>query len=763
MTVSKVLPDGNLKSIGYPLKAVKASILHPERLEPVPYGAVGELCASGSQVAMGYLNRPDITTASFIRAEDGSVIYRTGDYARWLPNGEIECLGRKDNQIKLNGFRIELGEIENSILSHAGDMIKSCVVSLVTVQRKPTIVAYYVPHETQQVLEKIAEKADDGDKYLHMGAIINPSVILERLTSLAHYMSPKILLPFKAFPSLPSGKINRKALKTIAEKLSAGDITKYSGVSTPNGVNGNDSTELSESESILRDAWAELFDMDGQEISATDLFSSHGGDSIGAINLVSILRRQNWSLSVNDALSYPSLREQAQYLKASKSSSTRDPLSGFVVDPSVYQRLEAAGLAADDIEDIYPCAPGQVEFLTQGHTEDQFWQLMTVRRLPKDFVLGRWMDLTRKLTQANQILRAMYMKQVESDPLSWVQVILRDPVLDLKMVDCSPEEDKDNIIRHHWDQHFEIGKPFVRYLGLRYEDGTMDLCTKLDHAMYDGTLLRIFDDQFTALRDGRKLPKSVPFKSFVAYTNQDNERKRMLSFWKDHLRSSAFNYPAQLENPKVGGVLVKKINLDVASYAQSVGVTPSIVFQTAYTLLLCRLSGHTDVAYDYLLTGRNVDMDDPQLINGTCANFLPFRSHLDRSSTGMPALLRDTQNGFWKMTENGLVSLGDIYKALGAERRQAAAKTLFLYQPFEPAQGEQDHMRWIVMAMSKVTMFVNYAIMFEVFKDVQGNKLKLQYDTRLFTKAQAEAAVESYTQIVTRLVEERPAMAGELI
>ncbi|KAH6658496.1 hypothetical protein BKA67DRAFT_591458 [Truncatella angustata] len=763
MTVSKVLPEGNLKSIGYPLRAIKASILHTDRLEPVPYGTVGELCVSGGQVAMGYLNRPDITATSFIKTSDGSVLYRTGDYARWLANGEIECLGRKDNQIKLNGYRIELGEIENTILAHASDVVKSCVVSLVTVQRKPAIVAYYVPQDTPELLAKKDEHYEEDDKHMFPTAVIDPAIIRTRITSLAHYMEPKLFLPFRSFPSLPSGKINRKVLKSIAGSLNAGDIAKYSGISSPRATNESESTELTETETILRNAWSELFDIEAADISASDLFSSHGGDSIGAINLVSILRRQSWSLSVNDALSYPSLREQARYVKASKSTTGHNPLADFVVDPAVHQKLEAAGLASEDIEEIYPCAPGQVEFLTQGHTNDQFWQLMTVRRLPPSFDFDLWIDLTRKLTAANQILRAMYMKQVDADQLSWVQVILKEPVLDLEIVECSSENEKDNLVRRHWDQHFEIGKPFVRYLVLRYEDGTIDLCTKLDHAMYDGTLLRVFDDQFTALRQGTELPKSVPFKAFIEYNSQKDERGRMLSFWRDHLANNTFNYPSHIEGPKVGGALVKKLNLDVATYAQTAGVTPSIVFQTAYTLLLSRLSGETDITYDYLLTGRNVDMDDPQLINGTCANFLPFRSRFDRSTTEMNTLLRETQNGFWQMTENGLVSLGDIYKALGVDRRRTAAKTLFLYQPFEPAQGEQDHMRWIVMAMSKVTMFVNYSIMFEVFKDVQGNKLKLQYDARLFSEQAAGTVMDTYMEIVTRLVKENPVTAGQLL
>ncbi|OTA99739.1 hypothetical protein M426DRAFT_16133 [Hypoxylon sp. CI-4A] len=752
MTVSKVTVDGSLKSIGYPLKAVKASILHPKNLTPVPHGAVGELCVSGAQVAIGYVNRPDLTAAAFIKGEDGEIIYRTGDYARWLPNGEIECFGRKDNQVKINGFRIELAEIENVILSHAGDLVNSCVVGAANIQNKKQIVVYYVPQETSPT-------AEDTDSLLYPKTVVAPSAITERLHALAHYMIPKIFLPFWRFPLLASGKADRKKLNQIAESMSTGDLARYS---EPRKVQqqSNGTEQLSSTETILRDAWANLFGVEAESIILSDLFYNYGGDSIAAINLSSMLRRQNYSLSVNDIMTYASLGEQATKMSPVKVETTQ--AVKFVVHPSVHSRLQAAGLAAEDIEEIYPAAPGQAEFLTQGHTEDQFWQLMTIRPVPQDFEFDVWLDLTRQLTAENQILRAMYLKQDESDPLSWVQVIHKKPVLDLAVIDCPDENEKSALIRGHWDRKFSIGRPFVRYLILKHPDGSMDICTKLDHAMYDGTLLRIFDDQFAALRDGQPMPPKTPFKEFVDHIQKQN-RTKMLDFWKENLKGTNFSFPSHIASPRVHSSVGATIDIPVNAFAQSAGVTASTVFQTAYSLLLSILSGNSDdVTYDYLLTGRNVDMDEPQLINGTCANFLPFRSRLE-STTALGTVLKKTQSSFWEMTENGLVGLGDIYNALGVSRSSSAAKTLFLFQPFEPATGKQSNMRWIVMAMSKVTMFVNYAIMFEVFKDARGHRLKMGYDERLFSKDRAKEVLDLYILIVTDMLASKDGTIGDLL
>lgn len=91
MTVSKVQPDGNLNSIGYPLKHVSAVILpaEGESLEEVEYGQVGELCVLGPQLAKGYLNRPDQTKKAFIRDANGAALYRTGDLAHWAEDGSL--------------------------------------------------------------------------------------------------------------------------------------------------------------------------------------------------------------------------------------------------------------------------------------------------------------------------------------------------------------------------------------------------------------------------------------------------------------------------------------------------------------------------------------------------------------------------------------------------------------------------------------------------------------------------------------------------
>ncbi|KAF4547717.1 AMP-binding enzyme 2 [Elsinoe fawcettii] len=736
MTVAKVLPGTNLKSIGRPLKHVTAMILSEDGTEIKSDGEVGELCVTGDQVAMGYHNRPDVTAKAFQRLANGTVVYRTGDLARLLADGEIECLGRRDNQVKLNGYRIELGEIEATLYREAADLIENCVALVRTGSNQgKRLVVIYVPQGSDR---------GDIDGFLDQQDSSAPQNLTERLSALPQYMVPKIFIPLASMPLLSSGKIDRRRLGAMLEEIDDGSLVAYT--ATTNSGDTEVGSQPSRYESRLRHAWADIFDVELNAILATSSFYQLGGDSIAAIQLSAALRKMGMIISVDDILANPVLQHQGHRITEATMMKSVDVQ--FLANEVELQQMRDAGIVSSMIEDIYPCAPGQVEFLTQSHTEEQFWQLMTVRRLPVGFNIDHWVRLTRDLTMANSILRSMY---VEAKKDRWLQVVLRDPIMDIETVRCRDEALGESLIKARWVERFQLGRPFVRYLILVYPDGTMDLCIKLDHAMYDGTLLRIFDEQFCALRDSQPLPPVTDFGQFLRHCRQA-DRPAMLNYWKNHLRDSHFDYPSQLTRPHATGMASLKISLPVQAYARASGTTEGTVFQAAYTILLCELSHSSDVLYDYLLTGRNVDMDNPQMINGTCANFLPFRMVVDNNMT-VTELLRKTQSLFWKITENGLVSLGEIYDAVGVDRNKVGAKTLFLYQPFEPAVGLQDPMRWLVMAMSKVTMHVNYALMFEVFKDVSGHRLKLQFDHREFSAQDAERILESYTAILKRLME----------
>jgi amino acid adenylation domain-containing protein len=180
--------------IGRPVAATTLYVLGSD-LKPVPTGEVGELYIGGAGLARGYLGRPDLTAERFLpdplAAEPGARMYRSGDLARFLPDGTMECLGRVDHQVKVRGYRIELGEIEAALIRHP-EVREAAVVAREDGSGEKGLVAYVVPQPGK------APAAEDLRNTLR-----------ERLPE---YMVPATFVSLAALPLTPNGKINRLAL-----------------------------------------------------------------------------------------------------------------------------------------------------------------------------------------------------------------------------------------------------------------------------------------------------------------------------------------------------------------------------------------------------------------------------------------------------------------------------------------------------------------------------------------------------------------------
>jgi amino acid adenylation domain-containing protein len=730
--VGEIEAGGNPRIIGQPLINTSALILDPENQAMVPYGAIGELCLGGSQLARGYLNRPEANASAFI-TRDGERLYRTGDLARWVASGRIECFGRKDSQVKINGHRIEIGEIESAILTTGS--VKDVAVLVVEIGGKSQIVAFCVveagPEQDSQVL---------SDLHREKLALLSIS-----LTMLAPYMVPQVWVPVHALPRLPSGKNDRKALARKAEDM---------GVELQNYFIGNEATEMHEAvtdeQILLQSLWGDLFSVDSATISITSSFFSQGGDSISAINLVGRCRGKGYLLTVSDVLAHPVLQDMALRMRSIAHKQGEYVVPQLEASDKLRVELLEAGIKNEAIQAIWPVAPGIEEFLIRGAEKEQYWQCQTVRRVPEDFDFAHWQHLAVELTRRNDILRSMWVE----DGGRWLQIVLKDAPIDIATVECDTEEDAKKVVAGSWESRFEIaaGTPFVRYrLIVTRSTGTRDLLIKIHHAMYDGTLLRIFDDQFRALHRQQQLPHSVEFSQYVGYMSAtEGHRDTSLAFWRDLLANRSAPYP-ECRHATATGMALESMDSRVDAFAAQCGVTAPIVFQTAFTLLLAKLSGNTDVNYDNLITGRNIDMEDAQTINGNCANFLPFRSIIDSAIT-IRELLTSTQNLFWKTTEYGDVNTTKIYEACRETRNTAANRALFLFQPFEPVTGSVKHMRWMVMAGSSVQMAIDYALHLEVSKTSSGYKLNLKYDTELYSPGTAKEMAETTVHLLQEMM-----------
>jgi amino acid adenylation domain-containing protein len=247
---------GSTAPIGRPIANTRIYLL--DRLgQPVPLGAVGELYIGGAGVARGYLNRPDLTAERFLRDPFSPVadarMYRTGDLARYLPDGNLEFLGRNDHQVKLRGFRIELGEIEAQ-LSHHPFVREVTVLAADDRQGGKRLIAYVVA--TTDATEELA------------------TILRGHLAGrLPDYMVPAAFVRIEAMPLTPNGKLDRRALPAPDD-----DAYARQSYEAPQG----------DIEQAIADIWQELLGV--ERVGRHDHFFELGGHSLMAVQLISRLR-----------------------------------------------------------------------------------------------------------------------------------------------------------------------------------------------------------------------------------------------------------------------------------------------------------------------------------------------------------------------------------------------------------------------------------------------------------------------------------------
>ncbi|WP_427161994.1 non-ribosomal peptide synthetase [Aliinostoc sp. HNIBRCY26] len=246
-------------NIGRPIANTQTYILDAH-LQPVPIGIPGELYIGGAGLARGYLNRPDLTKERFIphplSTDPQARLYKTGDLARYLPNGEIEYLGRIDYQVKVRGFRIELGEIE-AIMAQYPAVQEAVVVVREDIACEWTLVGYFIPTDNSDRLQLTTELR---------------RFLKERLPE---FMVPNILMVLETMPLTPNGKVDRKALPKpdpSRPELEA----NYVAPRTP-------------LEQQIADIWAQVLNL--PRVGIYDNFFELGGYSLLGIQVVSRLRQ----------------------------------------------------------------------------------------------------------------------------------------------------------------------------------------------------------------------------------------------------------------------------------------------------------------------------------------------------------------------------------------------------------------------------------------------------------------------------------------
>ena len=660
--------EGNVVPIGRPIANTQIHLLDNRR-QPVPLGAIGELYIGGAGVARGYLNRPELTAERFVRdpfaVERMARMYRTGDLARYLPDGNIEYLGRNDFQVKIRGFRIELGEIEARLGQHAH--IREAVLEARGEGDDKRLVAYVLP--VDEALET-AELATVLRAYL--------------ATALPDYMLPSAFVRISTWPLTPNGKLDRKALPAPGDEAYV--RREYE---APQG----------EVEQALATLWQELLQV--ERVGRYDNFFELGGHSLLLVQLVERLRRLHLKADLRQLFAKPTLHGLAATLERDYGVIVPANLitpESAVITPEMLPLIELnqedierivkqvpGGIA--NVQDIYALAPMQEGILFHHRlTEDNDpYLLKTMVTFPNRELMDRFFDAVQQLVDRHDILRTAFIWKGLSTP---AQVVWRATALSVVEweLDAHAGSAAEQLASRFDASGYRIDlakAPLVRFIVAREPDSPRWIALQLvHHLIEDAFSMRIFREEIHAILQGKSaaLAQLPPFRNLVARALFGLSPEQHEHFFQKMLGDvSEPTLPFGLIDVHSSGarmgeferMLPQALTDRLRSRARVLGVGLASLCHLAWGQVLARVVGNECVVFGTVLFGRVQAGDGADSAAGVFINTLPLR--LDLGEIDVESAARQTSERLAELLVHEQASL------VVAQRRSRVAVTTPLF------------------------------------------------------------------------------------
>jgi amino acid adenylation domain-containing protein len=490
--------------IGKPISNTQAYVLDRE-YQPVPVGVIGELCLGGQGVARGYLNRPELTAEKFVPnpfvERGGERMYRTGDQVKWGQNGNLEFLGRLDQQVKVRGYRIELGEIEAALQTHQG--VEACAV---------------IVREDQPAEKRVVA-------YVVTNGAVAPAFNEFLKDRLPDQMIPSAFVEMDQLPLTPNGKVDRKALPAPEREWSE----RRGYVGPRNGE-----------EEILCDLFAEVLNRD--RVSVHDDFFAIGGHSLLATKLVSRIRETlGVDIALRSVFESPTIAKLAPRLEDSRkarSSLRRHP------------NVERAPLAYSQ---------RRLWFIDQLQGSSSEYNMPEALRLRGRLDVDALRRAVQTIVDRHESLRTHFAEERgESVQIIAPSLALEIPIEDLsRLSEAEQQRQVMASVNNEWCEPFDLAHgPVLRLKLLRLAEEDHILLRTFHHIVSDGWSLGVFMREFRDLHEaysqGRENPLPdlpLQFADFALWQMQEASEGLLdedLRFWKEHLAE----IPEELEIPR---------------------------------------------------------------------------------------------------------------------------------------------------------------------------------------------------------------------
>lgn len=489
--------EHNISSIGKPIPTLGCYLLDDYQ-NLVPRGVVGELYVSGAGVAHGYLNKPELTAKKFLKlpVAGDQLLYRSGDLARIQYNGDLEYLGRADNQVKIRGHRIELAEIETNLLRH---------------------------EEVENVVVLPCKEAD-GTAFLaayYTGTAHAKNLKLYLQLKVPAYMVPACFIPVPVIPVTVNGKVDRAKLPPPY----AGEQYNSAAYSAP----------VTAAEVQLANIWKTLLNV--PQVGRADSFFELGGHSLKATQLIARVAQQlSVSIRLSDVFAHPVLEELALLIQQKQEA------EGVLNNP-------ASVIAPAAVAEVYPLSPAQKRMWVLHHLENNstVYNIANAFRIKGNIQAAVLQQAITWLMGRHEILRTVFEKNASGDPVQRVLPVNEMP--DILTIENRQQHTADEVTLYNWLQQqaavsFTLHEaPLWRVCLLQLPGNEQILAYTMHHIISDGWSLQVF---FTELLQAytqlllQKEPTGTPlpfqYKDYAVWCNNqlnDGVLQQQKEYWKN--------------------------------------------------------------------------------------------------------------------------------------------------------------------------------------------------------------------------------------
>ncbi len=612
--------------VGRPLPNSTVYILDKDN-KLLPIGVTGELCVGGDGVARGYLNREDLNKEKFIENPyiKGERIYKTGDLARWLPDGNIDFLGRMDYQVKIRGYRIELGEIERELLKN--EEIKETVV--------------------------VDRKDENGDKYLCAFIVavdekkLDINEVKEKLSNqIPSYMLPTYIVQLESMPLNQNRKIDRKALPEI--DLSQVD-TEY--VAPPRN----------EMEEKICKIYSEILGI--KKIGIKNNFFQMGGHSLKAIGVVSKLKKElQLKVEVSNIFNYPTVEELSNYLM------------------NVGEKEEYIPIEKIEEKEYYKVSSVQKRMyaINQMDKESINYNMPIVLTTKQRFDREKTEIALNKIIERHEAFRTSF-HVIDGELVQKVSNNVKFRLESIKGSCKLEEKDKLNDLIKNFIKPFDLEKaPLVRAEVITLEDADV-LVIDMHHIISDGMSLEILVKNFKNVYEGKEFENvKVQYKDYCNWREILIEKgiiKKQEKYWLNKFKGELpiLNIPTDYNRPQVqsfegqalefkfGEKLLDKLN----EVLKNTGTTKHMLMLAAFNVLLSRYSGQEDIIVGTPSAGRtHSDLDNTI---GMFVNTLAIRNNINKEMS-FKELLEEVKETTLGAFENQDYQLDELIEKLNIKR-----------------------------------------------------------------------------------------------